>query len=143
MIDETLIAFFTSTVYAAKNVAARIGKRAHKGMVPRNQANAFPRLFLERSSKEFDIDLDGGGRGTLITDTFDLEVISNKSSDILVLSNDLWSYVHCHYGSIASTQTVKGMFLENQDDDYEPRGIGNDFGLDTAAFSLRVLYAST
>jgi hypothetical protein len=143
MIDETLIAFFTSTSYAAKNIAAKIGPRAHKGMIPRKQANQYPRLFLERSNKEYDIDIDGGNRGALVTDTFDVELISNKSSDLLVLSDEMWKSVHGYFGSIASTQTVKGIMLENQDDEYEPRGIGNDLGLDVSAFSMRVMYAST
>jgi hypothetical protein len=85
MIDETLVAFFTSTSYAAKNIAARIGKRAHKGMIPRNQANLFPRIFFERTNREFDIGLDGLDKGSLVEDTYDLEVISNKSSDLLVI----------------------------------------------------------
>lgn len=143
MIDETLVAFFGSTVYAAKNIAAKVGKRVHSGKVPRNQKNNFPRLYLQRTAKESLVDLDGNGRGELLTDTFDLEVISNASSDVVIISDLMWRDIHCLFGSIATTQTVKGILLESQDDDYEPKGVGGDFGLDVSSFSMQVMYAST
>lgn len=143
MIDETLVAFFGSTLYAAKSIAAKVGKRVHSGKVPRNQANRYPRLFLQRTAKDSLCDLDGGGRGTLITDTFDFEIISNASSDVLAISDLMWRDIHCAFGSIASTQTVKGIMIDSQDDDYEPKGVGADYGLDVASFSMQVMYAST
>jgi len=142
-IEESLVSFFTSTTYVAKDIADKIGKRCHVGMVPKNQSNLFPRLFLGRAEKIMDLDLDGGGKGSLIEDTFDLEVISNKSSDILAITRELWYDVHGHFGSITGTVSVKGILLENQDDDYEPKGVGDDSGLDIAALSMRVMYAST
>ena len=142
MIEESLVTFFGSTAYAAKNIAALISKRVHVGKVPKNQANRYPRLFLQRTGKEFECDIDGT-KGNYIEDTFSLEVISDKSSDLIQLTDKLWRDIHCHYGSIASTQTVKGILLESQDDDYEPKGTGGDLGLDIAAFSMKVIYAST
>jgi len=142
MIEESLVTFFKSTTYVAKDIAALINGRVHVGKVPKNQANKFPRIFLQRTGKEYDCDMDGT-KGNYIEDTFALEVISNASSDCLKLSDELWKDVHCHYGNIASTQTVKGILLESQDDDYEPKGTGGDLGLDIAAFSMRVIYAST
>lgn len=142
MIEETLVSFFGSTVYAAKNIAALITKRVHVGKVPKNQANKFPRIYLQRTNKEYDVDIDGA-KGNLIEDTFDLELISNNSSDLLTLNNHLWNDINCLWGSIASSQSVKGIFIENQSDDYEPKGTGGDLGLDVSSFQMRVLYAST
>lgn len=140
--DEKLIAFFISTTYAAKNIAAKIGQRAHSGKIPKNQANRFPRLFIERVGKNQQADLDGT-KGSYVEDLFDLEIISNTSSDILVLTDCLWDDIDCYFGLISTSYRVKGMFLEDQDDDYIPKGIGGDFGLDVAAFSLKVVYGST
>ena len=140
VIDQSLVEFFTSTSYAAKSVAAVVGKRVHVGKVPKNQANLFPRLFLRRSSRESNRDIDGGGSTTYIEDNFDLEVISNASTDILKITNNLWNDVDCCWGSISTNRTVKGIFLENQDDSYEPKGTGGDLGLDIASFNMRVVY---
>lgn len=142
MIEESLVSFFGSTSYAAKDIAALINKRVHVGKVPKNQSNKFPRLFLKRSGKEYECDLDGT-KGNYIEDTFDLEVISNASSDCLRLSDELWKDIHCYFGSITSTQVVKGILLDSQTDDYEPRGTGGDIGLDVAAFNMKVIYSST
>jgi hypothetical protein len=142
MIEESLVTFFKSTVYAAKDIAPLIAGRVHVGKVPKNQSNKFPRIFLKRSNKESECDIDGT-KNNFITDTFDLEIISNSSSDIMKLTDELWKDVHCHFGSISSSQTVKGILLESQDDNYEPKGTGGDIGLDIASFSMRVFYSST
>jgi hypothetical protein len=142
MIEESLVSFFGSTSYAAKDIAALLNKRVHVGKVPKNQSNKFPRMFLQRIGKELECDIDGT-KNNYIEDIFDLELISNASSDILRLSDELWKDIHLYFGSIASTQTVKGIFLDSQADDYEPKGTGGDLGLDVAAFSMKVIYSST
>lgn len=139
---KTLCTFLTSTSYAASNIAAKIGNRAHYTKVPERQANRFPRLWLGRTNKESQVDLDGS-KGALITDSYDLEVISDDLDEVIEISDLLWSDIHGHYGQVNSTDTVKGILLDNQSDDYEPKGIGGDLGLDVSSFILRILYAST
>lgn len=142
-LDEHLISFFTSTSYAAKNIAAIIGKRCHQGKVPKNQANIFPRFFFSRSSVERDSNLDGSNKGAYIAESFDLEVISNQTSDIRTLTYYLWQEVDGIWGSISDTKVVKGIVLDTQDDAYTPKGVGDDSGLDIASFVLKVIHAST
>jgi len=142
-ISQDLVTFFISTSYAAKDIASRVSNRIHFGIVPKNQANNFPRMFLSRSSKDTKPNMDGTGKTDYCDEGFDLEVISNASSDILVITDLLWENVNCHFGFITSTKLVKGMFLSNQDDEYIVKGIGNDIGLDIAAFNLRVVHSTT
>ena len=145
MIENSIISFLTntSTNYAANAIAALVGNRAHYTKIPKNQKNLFTRLFLRRSNRNTLGNIDGSGKEDYCEDDFDLEVISNNPSEVAIISDKLWSDVNLHYGSITSTKTVKGMFLENQDDDYEPKGTGGDLGLDVSSFSLRVIHDNT
>ena len=142
MIESELITFLTSTGYAAKDVAALINNRAHYTKVPQKQFNVFPRIFLQRTGINNDADLDGT-KNNYIEDTFDLEVISDDITEVISVSDALWRNVHAHFGAISATKNVKGILLTNQSDDYEPKGIGGDIGLELAAFSITVIYAST
>jgi len=140
MIHKDLITFFTTTTYVA-SVQPLIANRMHYGRVPEKQANVFPRLFFERSNHEDFADIDGT-KGNYIEDTFNLEVISNQSSDLDIVSDKIWEDVNLYYGAVSSDVTVKGIFIEDQRDDYEPKGIGGDLGLDVASFQMRVVYSN-
>lgn len=142
-IEHTLISFFGSTTYVAKNIAAKVINRVHLGIIPKNQANKFPRIFLERSGKDKIANLDGTGKQDYVEDIFALEIISNHSSDVSTITGLLWSDVDLHYGFISATKTVKGLFVTNQDDDYIPKGIGSDIGIDISAFQLRIVHDNT
>lgn len=137
-----LCTFFSSTTYAAKNIAVLVTNRVHYTVVPQRQANRFPRIYLERQGKNSLVDLDGS-KGKLITDQYALEVISDKLSDVITISDLLWSDVHGHYGLINSSDNAKGILIDNQSDDYEPKGVGGDLGLDVASFVFQIMYATS
>jgi len=138
MSQSELIKFLSSTSYAAKDIAARVGNRIHYTYVPSVQSNTFPRIYIDRISREDNANLDGT-KGDLIEESFAVEVISNKSSDVTTIVDEFWQDVHAYYGAMSTALTAKGIFIENQSDDYEPKGIGNDIGLDVATLSLRLV----
>lgn len=141
-IRHELIKFFTSTLYQAKDVAALIGQRCHYAMVPKNQENSYPRIYLELTDREWEGYIDGTAPDYK-EDHFALEVISNSSTEVSDVVDELWEDVHLHYGQLTSDMSIKGMFLERQSDDYEYKGIGDDIGADVAAFDLRIVYGGS
>lgn len=133
-----LVSFLTSTDYAAINIAALISNRAHYTKIPQRQANRFPRIYFERSDKNSHCDIDGSVGG-YVQDEYSLEIISNNPDEVIQIADYFWSDIHGHFGAINSSDNVKGILLQVQSDDYEPKGTGGDLGLDYATLVMRVI----
>jgi len=127
-------------VLASTDVSADVGSRMHQNVVPQAQQQTLPRIWYRRGGKADDLDLDGT-KGQLIATTFDVECIAASVDAAMDLADVVHDRLHGYRGSFGG-RTVKGCFIDDQDDDYEPKGIGSDDGLTVAALSLRIFHTT-
>jgi hypothetical protein len=68
---------------------------------------------------------------------FDLEVISKSNREAQAIAATVRTACHCYRGAFDDS-TIQGMFVNDQDDDYQPMGIGEGTGLLVVAMDLQV-----
>jgi len=132
-VGESLRAYLiadTSGVYAV------VGGRVHQNHVP--IISTFPHIWFGRSGDEHLTCLDGGTG--FHRAMFDVECIAgtaDAADDLAILvTNRL-------HGTINSTGTITlhAALVEDHDDAYEPKGVGDDSGNHVSALSVRILYS--
>lgn len=100
-----------------------------------------PRIWFQRNQQGEDLDL--AAAGGLVESTWDIEVHSETSADeTLDITDALKTRLHGHLGAMG-TQTVQGVFVEDHDDDYLPKGDASEDGLHVSALSARIFFATT
>ncbi len=129
---KTFLTVDTTTLSSAHRVS--------QNKVPQHIENQFPRIWFTRSDRFDYTDLDGT-KGGMVLSTFDLECISDDVDQALDLADAVYEVLHAYRGSFGAG-TVKGCFVDSQDDDYVPKGIGDDEGLHVAAQSLRIFHTT-
>lgn len=128
-VTEDLIAFLLSDA----DVTHLVGQRVHANHVP--EKSSYPHIWLARSGKEKDRDLDG--QGGITRHLFDLECISPDLGDAQDVADAVDDRLAGHRGTFG-TRRVQGVFLDDQDDDYIPRGTGGDDGLMVVAQQVTI-----
>ena len=120
-------------------VSALVDERVSQGAV--NENEALPRIWIGRSSRDNDIDLAGS---EFVIDTFDLEIVADHTegndgvSQALEIADAVRTLLHGHYGDFADI-TVKGVFVDDQTDDYLPKSLDSPDGIYLSALSIRIL----
>lgn len=117
-----------------------LGGRVHKNAVPQSQAQQYPRAWFQRSAQNDTPDLDGTAGGWL-EEFFDVEVMSGSASEAEATAEMVRSYLHCKRGTFGAG-TIKACFVNDADDDYEPKGIGADSGVSIVALQVRILHGN-
>lgn len=118
------------------SASTTLGTRVHQNFVSQQQAKTLPRCWFGRSSTDDVLDLDGT-RGALIETQFDVEVIDDDADGAITAANAIRTTLNGKYGNFGAS-TIKGCFVEDQDDQYVPRGTGEDAGLHVTALRLRI-----
>lgn len=113
-----------------------LGGRVHQNVVPEHQGNTFPRCWYGRASRVDDLDLDGT-RGELSESEYDVECISTNIDQAIAAADAIRTNLNGKRGTFGA-MTVKGVFVEDQDDDYIPRGTGEDAGAHVSALRIRI-----
>lgn len=117
-----------------------IGTRCHKNHVPQSQGKIYPRVWYQRTSKTDDPDLDGTVGG-LIEELYDIEVMSEEADEAETVADTIRTALHAKQGTFGAG-TIKACFVSDVDDNYEPRGIGSDDGINIVALQVRILHGS-
>lgn len=99
-----------------------------------------PRIWYGRSGANEELDLSG--TGGLTQQTFDLEVISDDLDQAQDIAAAVKKYLNGKRGTFGSG-TVQGVFVNDQSDDYLPRGISDESGLAVAAINITIWHDST
>jgi|GEM_PF-6897991 len=140
-IGEDLRTFIIGSTGIATHFAA-VGK---PGVVEQNTIREDapePRIWFQRDNESEDTDLSGGGG--LIESRWNIEVHSNLDDERFDIADAIKRRMNGYYGVFGSTdRTVQGVFIEDHDDDYFPRGVGSEDGLYVAAMSATIWFAST
>ncbi len=99
-----------------------------------------PRIWYQQQSESEEVDLDGSGG--LSEAAFDIEVISDDVDEAQDIARAIKRFLNGKYGTFG-TQTALGCFVEDHNDDYVPRGIGDETGYHVAAINATIMYATT
>jgi hypothetical protein len=100
-----------------------------------------PRIWYQRNQQSEDLDVDG--TGGLVESTWDIEVHSESpDGQSLDIADVLKARLHGHKGAFGD-QSVQGVFVEDHDDDYLPKGVASEDGLYVAALSAKIFFATT
>jgi hypothetical protein len=138
-IGENLRAFLVaSTGVTAFVSTGSTGARIHQNIIP--QPMIRPAIWFIRSGSFQDVTNAGDG---LLTDTnWDLECQDEDIENALDLAEEVKTVLNGHFGTFGSSTTcVKGIFVTDHDDDYIPKGIGEDDDehIHVAALNVQIL----
>lgn len=139
MIGEDLRSFLLSST----GVTAAVANSTTPGVIEQNTIREYapsPRIWYQRRNENEDLDL--GGTGGIIESNWDIECHSEDPDEPFTIAAAVKSALHGHRGTFGSG-SVQGVFVEDHDDDYIPKGVGSEEGLYVASFSARLFYAST
>lgn len=118
---------------AVRAIAAR---RVHQNRAPESYAGPYV-WFARRSIDQQDTTLDQEPGEIAYRQRFDLEAIADTTGDAMQLAAAL-QQLHTYRGAFGAG-TVQGVFIEDQADDYTPRGLMADEALDFGALDLLVI----
>lgn len=104
------------------------------------QEDTLPRIHFARSSFSEEVDLSGDGG--LTEQQFDLEVISDDLDESQDIAHAARKFLNGKRGTFG-TQTVQGVFVEDHNDDYIPKGVVSEEAYHVAALAVTIWHAST
>lgn len=102
-------------------VNAIVSGRVHQNSIP--ETITMPRVWYTRASSVEEVDNDGVGG--LTESSWDIECHAEDLDDALNLADNVKSLLNGTKGSFGD-DTVQGIFVEDHDDDYLPKGLGED-----------------
>jgi hypothetical protein len=111
-------------------IAAAVGPRVHQAFVPEDTPT--PCIYFTRAGTGDELCIGEIGAAPF-RHTFALECIGKDLDESQSIAALVKTRCNGYYGSFADT-TVKGIFVEDQSDDYEPQ-----YGYHDASLSLEVV----
>jgi len=131
-----------TAVRSSTAIAAIVGTRVHQNRVPKS--STWPRIWFGRRGAEFPgvcMTTTGNTAGEPLKTIFDLEVASNDIDQAIDLGLMTQKYLNCY---AKSTDNITAIFADDHDDEYIPKGIGeDDEGIHVSALELTILHTST
>jgi len=124
-----------SYIVSSTAVNAVVSGRVHENVIP--EVSSRPNIWFGRSSQEQVTCFDGGAG--LFKSRFALECIAVTADVAIDLADLVRSRLHASSSTTAGVN-IRGMLVEDQDDDYMPKGIGGDVGLHVSALEVLVMY---
>lgn len=126
-----------TVIVANAGINAVVAGRVHQSVVP--ESLTMPRIWYTRAASFEDVDFDG--IGGLVDESWDIECHAlslDEAQDLSALVKPLFNGKRGTFG----TDTIGGSFVEDHDDDYLPKGIGedDDSHIHVAAISLQILH---
>lgn len=125
---------FCKFLKANASIAAKVGRAVFHRHVPQSAPERF--IYLKRTSFRHERHLEQTG-DPAFSHTFAVEVIAENEEEADELA-DLIRGLDGTSGTFGG-RTIQGMFVDDQDDDYEPMQIGSDLGWHKPIFSVEVV----
>lgn len=125
---------FRSYLLGQSAIAAVVGTHVHVGSVPQDITP--PYLYVQRARANHERTLDQAQGQVPFEEQWDLEAIADNAADLATLSEAVRG-IDCARGNFGAGK-MQSLFLEDQEDDYLPKGLYSDQGLDVAAWSVTV-----
>lgn len=128
---ENLLAKFIAT----DAITSKVGRRVHQNKIPA-VVEPRPFIYFARTGTEKATALDDSQGQVPFHESFAVECIGDTPAQ----ANQLADAVRTldDFSGTMGTQTVKHLFVDDQDDDYAPVGAGSDQGRHVAALAVEV-----
>ena len=125
----------------SSDVTAVVGSsnsaRIHYNHVPVDPAR--PYIWFQRSGHNEPLALDGVGG--VYQEQYSVECWADTPSSAIDLADRVGRTLHGHTGTIG-TANARGVFVEDVDDSYVPKGNESDDGVDLAALDVTVWFST-
>ena len=115
-------------------IANQVGERIHQGQVPESSDGDY--IWYSRAAIE-PLRVLASGVLDPLSVRFDVECISDDLDQSQVLAAAVRAKCDAYRGTFADT-TVQGIFVDDHNDDYTPRGVFSDEGAHVAALQLEI-----
>lgn len=99
-----------------------------------------PRIWYSCSNSDEELDI--GGSGGLVESEFDIEVVSDDLDEAQDIAAAVKRLLNGKRGTFG-TQTVQGVFVSDQTDEYVPRSLADETGYTVVGLRARIFYSST
>lgn len=116
---------------------ALVGSRVVQNVVPQDLGSLFPRIWYMRTDRQEEIDL-AGTRGLFMTSNYDVEVSDLDIDSSISIADTIRTTLNGKYGTFGAG-SVKGVFVDDHDDQYIPRSVGDDEGIHVSALRVRIV----
>lgn len=130
----SLASDFRAFLLAQPAIADLVGDSVHVNSVPEHVEA--PYIWLRRARIAHERSLDQAQGEQPHEEGWDLEAITDDPSEIDALADAVLG-IDSARGAFGYG-TIQGLFIESQADDYVPRGLYSDEGLDVAAFQVAI-----
>ena len=115
-------------------ISQMVGEQVHQGFVPENTAGDY--IWFSRAAVE-PLRVLASGAIDPLSVRFDVEAISEDIDRSQSLAAAIRSKCDAYRGTFGDS-TTQGIFVEDHNDDYTPRGVFSDDVLHVAALSVEV-----
>lgn len=95
-----------------------------------------PRIWYRRAGTDTIRCL--GGEAGPHNEEWDLEVLGGDNDEVLAIVAAVKARFDGHRGTMGSSRTVSAIFVDDHDDDYEPRGVASEEAVNVAALRLTI-----
>jgi len=132
-----------SFIVGSTSIATHFTAISKIGVVEQNKVRQDapdPRIWFQRDQSNETTDLSG--TGGLVESRWNIEVHSNSDDNRFNIMDAVKRRMNGYLGTFGS-RSVQGVFIEDHDDDYFPRGVGTEDGLYVAAASAVIWFTST
>ena len=132
-----------TTLIASTAINGAVSGRVHQNRVPPLQSGStdIPRIWYQRRAAEYigtTFDTTGNTSGEPMRTSFDVEVHDTDIDVALDTGLLVMNYLNGH-----SSTSMTAVFARDHDDDYEPKGTGDEEGIHVAALDIEIIHDST
>lgn len=131
-VDENMVAFLK----ADATVSRLCGGRIHKNKI--KQGSIRPHVWFARESSEQEDTLDDANGAAPFRHFYDVEIVADTNGEADRLAEAVRARCHLFTGTFGDS-TVKRIFAEVQDEQYEPHNVGGDTGLHVPSLRVQVV----
>lgn len=127
--------YFRAFLLAEPTIASLVVDHVHVGNVLQDVDP--PYIYIQRAGTGHERTLDQAQGTWPFEERWDLECISDDPDELQSLADSV-RRLDSARGAFGVGGSIQGLFVEDQQDDYVPKGVNSDEGLDVAAFQITV-----
>ena len=117
-------------------ISALVGSRVFIGKAP--EKATLPHIVITQMGSEENTSIDGLS-GQLRTLTFDIDCRAKRSVEVESLATAVRTFID-DYSGTAGSYTIGAVFVNDEQDDYEPPADGSDVGVHVVTLDVDIQY---
>jgi hypothetical protein len=127
---------FCKFLRANTSIAAKVGPAVYHRHVPQPPPSRF--IYLVREGFRHERCL-GEAADPAFSHYYAVEAIAENEEEADAIADIIRGLDGRPYGTTFGGRTLKGLFIEEQSDDYEPKAVGSDLGYHIPALRVEVI----